>query len=454
VLQTSARPLLPGALVPLSLDLEQAWSHLKSEFDDNPSHVSLPFLNRWIDQYSGPWLADLKSRLRRGEYVVQSVIPRHDQRAVGRSPKASCLDLEDDVLYTSIVVAILPDLIQAGFNSSCVCGPFITAVPKGQWTQGHRYWFRFLESRSEVFLEDGYRYIAQSDVRDFFPSIQHHRLLARLRKLDCSPQHLDLLGELLALWFPSGRGLPWDQASHILSSAFLGTVDQRIQELGLPHLRLADDFRVFCHSAAEGETVLSVLDDSLRELGLECNQRKTKVVPVGALAYKSPITAYLNKIGAQVVTQALRATERAGLVGINQLTRKPLYKLLRQVHRPYLGRLVASLPDSTSTILALLKNEVPPSYLPLIAPNLHSDQVDPQVVTALKKAMINSGGLRSVGIVLCRQLGLRPPLISNGNSSIERLEKLYLYQGSPDLLMSAEWRDHGLEKILLEGHTP
>jgi hypothetical protein len=440
---------IPGNIVPDTLNLLEGWSHLELEYRENPSHVSLSFLWPWIDEVSESWLSELESRLRDGRYVVGPLLQRHDHRAVGRgSKKPGCLDLEDDVVFTSLVAAILPKLLQAGFNAPWVCGPFITAVNGRPWTQGHRFWFRLMESHSEALLEDGYEFVAQTDVLGFFPNMEHRVLISQLEQLGCLCEHLQLLARLLAIWYPEGRGVPWNVGSHVLGSAVLFSVDKRIEEIGHPHLRLADDFRVFCHNREEAKVALEVVAESLSELGLECNQGKTRVIPVGVMAYRSPIKGYLNKLGAKVLIEALRIPEGVGLGGVGRLPRKLLHKLLSQVHRPYLGRLVAGLPDLRATVLALLRGEIPASYLPVIAPNLGSLHCRAELVEELDEAVTLRDSSRSAALILCHLLGTRPSRIPSCATLIERLEVLNLCSDQPDLLDSVECGDSFLEMVL------
>jgi len=128
----------------------------------------------------------------------------------------------------------------------------------------------------------GYRWVVDADIADFFGSIPHDPLLARLLDWTDDPALVDLV----RLWLASAaddagtpdRGLPLGlPVCPILSNVYLDALDRAVEDLGWPIVRYADDFCLFDRRARGAELALRHARDALAALQLALNPAKTTV---------------------------------------------------------------------------------------------------------------------------------------------------------------------------------
>jgi RNA-directed DNA polymerase len=142
-------------------------------------------------------------------------------------------------------------------------------------------------ARVEELLNQGRSWCVDVDLKSYFDTIPHERLmeLVRQRVTDGSVLHLleqflkaGVLEELHG-WQATERGTPQGAViSPLLSNIYLHPLDQEMERRGWTMVRYADDFVVLCASREEAEGVLHWLAEWTRGAGLTLHPTKTRVV--------------------------------------------------------------------------------------------------------------------------------------------------------------------------------
>ena len=135
-------------------------------------------------------------------------------------------------------------------------------------------------------------FVIQTDIANFYDSIEIPRLIKRLRtRAPDLEEFIELLEMFLGIWNrrttgyqQSSKGIPQEiisDASRILSHFYLQEFDENFQEYclenGLQYVRWADDILVFGSSRSKLELSIHVASKFLLKDGLNLNSSKTKI---------------------------------------------------------------------------------------------------------------------------------------------------------------------------------
>lgn len=232
-----------------------------------------------VDQYSiarfatraEVYLSELAEELREGRYHPQAIrrveIPKGD----GRTRPLGIPTVKDRIAQTAVKMVIEPIFevefrpTSYGFRPGLGCKDALRAVDR--------------------LIREGYTFVVDADLRGYFDSIPHDRLMERVASRIRDGRVLALLQGWLdqeiwdgmKRWTPT-RGTPQGAViSPLLANLYLHPLDVLLAEQGYRMVRYADDFVVLCRSPEEAHTALDKIQTWVTANGLELHPDKTHV---------------------------------------------------------------------------------------------------------------------------------------------------------------------------------
>jgi group II intron reverse transcriptase/maturase len=134
----------------------------------------------------------------------------------------------------------------------------------------------------------GGEWIVDADLKDFFGSIEHEKLLTLVAQRVSDGRVLRLIEAMLTAGsygegrlFPTTRGTPQGGVvSPLLSNILLTPFDREMRSRGYRLTRYADDWVITCEAAAQARAALKTASRVLSKLGVNINPQKTRIVHV------------------------------------------------------------------------------------------------------------------------------------------------------------------------------
>jgi RNA-directed DNA polymerase len=140
--------------------------------------------------------------------------------------------------------------------------------------------------RVDELLKAGYTTLVDADLKSYFDTIPHDRLLALVSKKVSDGRVLKLVEAFLhqgvldglAEWTPE-QGTPQGAViSPLLSNIYLDPLDHLMAEMGVEMVRYADDFLILCRSAEDAARALEAVQQWTVQAGLRLHPTKTRIV--------------------------------------------------------------------------------------------------------------------------------------------------------------------------------
>lgn len=137
------------------------------------------------------------------------------------------------------------------------------------------------------YLNDGYEWVADIDIEQFFDKVNHDKLIQILREQVNDSTTLNLIRKYLkagvmenGLEKATTTGVPQGgPLSVVCSNVYLDKLDKELEQRGLRFTRYADDVLIFTRSEMAADRVMKSVSSWLeRKLFLRVNAAKTKVV--------------------------------------------------------------------------------------------------------------------------------------------------------------------------------
>jgi RNA-directed DNA polymerase len=142
--------------------------------------------------------------------------------------------------------------------------------------------------RVDELLKQGLGYVVDADLKSYFDTIPHDRLLGRLRERIADGRVLQLIETFLKAgvldgleeWEPEAGAPQGAVVSPLLSNIYLNPLDHEMVAQGIAMVRYADDFVILCRSQAEAERALAQVRQWCEAEGLVLHPDKTRIVDV------------------------------------------------------------------------------------------------------------------------------------------------------------------------------
>jgi RNA-directed DNA polymerase len=140
--------------------------------------------------------------------------------------------------------------------------------------------------RVDELLKSGYNHVVDADLKSYFDTIPHDRLLTLISQKVSDGRVLNLIKSFLNQGVLGGlnevtpeQGTPQGAViSPLLSNIYLDPLDHLMAERGWEMVRYADDFVILCRTAEDASRALEAVREWTAQAGLTPHPEKTRVV--------------------------------------------------------------------------------------------------------------------------------------------------------------------------------
>jgi RNA-directed DNA polymerase len=141
--------------------------------------------------------------------------------------------------------------------------------------------------RVESLLRSGNTWVVDADLKSYFDTIPHQRLMQLVERRIADGKVLRMLEQYLKAgvmdshkgWQATEQGTPQGSGiSPLLANLYLNPLDHRMAKAGWEMVRYADDFVVCARTEAEAQAALVDITAWVKEAGLRLHPTKTRIV--------------------------------------------------------------------------------------------------------------------------------------------------------------------------------
>ena len=141
--------------------------------------------------------------------------------------------------------------------------------------------------RVEELLKEGKYWVVDADIKGYFDSIPHDKLMEKVGNKISDGRVLELIESYLKAgvmetgkgWEATPEGTPQGGViSPLLANIYLNDLDWELAHAGLHMVRYADDFVVLCRTETEAHGALELIKRWMDQAQLRLHPEKTKIV--------------------------------------------------------------------------------------------------------------------------------------------------------------------------------
>jgi RNA-directed DNA polymerase len=147
--------------------------------------------------------------------------------------------------------------------------------------------------RVDQLLKEGHTYIVDADLKSYFDTIPHDRLMTLVSQKVADGRVLNLIETFLKQgildglheWTPEEGSPQGAVVSPLLSNIYLNPLDHLMAQRGFEMVRYADDFVIMCRSPVDAARALALVQEWTAEAGLKLHPTKTKIIDAKGEAF-------------------------------------------------------------------------------------------------------------------------------------------------------------------------
>lgn len=225
-------------------------------------------------------LRKLEQQLRQDTYLPQSIRRVYIPKPGSTEKRPLGIPTVRDRVVQTAIVHVLQPIFERDF------------APTSYGFRPQRGCQQALE-RVEALLGAGYCYVVDADLKSYFDTIPHDRLMQRIGAKVSDGRLLRLIESFLKAgileglreWTPETGAPQGAVLSPLLSNVYLDPLDHLMAANGFEMVRYADDFVILCRSKAEAERAMALVQDWVVTNGLTLHPTKTRIVSANTEAF-------------------------------------------------------------------------------------------------------------------------------------------------------------------------